>query len=507
MKKTFIKKSICIFFFGLISVFAFADEKKIILGGKSGWQNLKKQENITNGKGRFGYDCIELSTNSFVFDEATDLLINFESQENPVSQGNYEVRENNLKVSSYSLMGKSAGLSRNIGGLNVFGKPGTFFGSQGLIGSFAIEFWLCPSISENGELILNWESSKVVNGRLVYQMLNCSFEDGHLVWKLSNIFDGFKNENGDSDVEMKGDSVIIPQKWSYHALSYNCENGCLEYFVDGITQDITYITSNRKEDGEVCLVEMGNPSELEICSEYTGLIDDIRILRRPYSPPDYQSAEYAGKSERMIYIPTGGCFETLPLMVSTGATLKSLKAELDMPSQTDIEFYVRSGDNYFNWTDSYPEWKPVENGQQLYDVNGLYFQVACYLYPDGNGITTPSVTSIELDFEEISMPLPPFNVRAKAGNESVTLTWNYSVDETTGGYYIYYGNRPGEYLGRIAVEGMSPIKIGNVTSFELTGLENGKIYYFAIATWSSLDDRIVGELSQEVFARPLERLK
>lgn len=507
MKKNLNKTLIFIMFSCLLSNFAYAQEKKIVLGGKNGWQDFKYQENITTVSGRFGYDTIELATNSFVFDETTDLLINFESPDNPIAQGNYELRENNLKTSSDTLMGKATGLSRNIGGLHVYGKPGTFFGSQGLIGSFAIEFWLCPSIAENGEVIINWESSKVVESRLVYQMLNCSFENGYLTWRLSNIFDGYKDKNGDSEVFLKGDSIIIPEKWSYHAISFDCENGCLEYFVDGITQDIKYITSNYREDGEVCLVEMGTPSELEFCTEYTGLIDDIRVLRRPYSPPDYQSAEFAGKSGRMIYRPDGGYFESLPLMVSTGASLKSISAEIKEPSQTDIEFFVRSGDNYFNWTDTYPEWKSVENNQEIDNLSGLYFQVAIYLYPDGDGKTSPSVTQVELNFEEVPLPLPPFNVRAKAANGSVTLSWNYSVDETVGGYYVYYGNRPGEYLGRVALEGMSPIKLSNITSVELTGLENGKIYYFAIASWSSLDERIIGELSQEVFARPLERLK
>ncbi|MBR4180206.1 MAG: fibronectin type III domain-containing protein, partial [Treponema sp.] len=176
------------------------------------------------------------------------------------------------------------------------------------------------------------------------------------------------------------------------------------------------------------------------------------------------------------------------------------------PSQTEISFFVRSGDNYFNWTDSYPEWKPVESGKDISGVSGMYFQVACELYPDGNGTVSPSVTTLTLDFEELPLPLPPFTVKAQAGNGSVTLSWNYSVDETAGGYYIFYGNRPGEYLGRVAVEGPSPVNVGNTTSFTLTGLENGKIYYFAVASWSALDDRITGPLSKEVYARPLQRL-
>ena len=129
------------------------------------------------------------------------------------------------------------------------------------------------------------------------------------------------------------------------------------------------------------------------------------------------------------------------------------------------------------------------------------------LLPDGNGETTPSITNISLDFEELPEPLPPFVVKAVAGNASVTLSWNYSVDDTAGGYYLYYGTRPGEYLGRIAIEGASPINVGNVSSFTVTGLENGRIYYFALAAYSAYNSNVIGDLSKEVFVRPLARLK
>lgn len=505
-RKTLNKILISAVLIGLCAVNVSAESRKIIFGGKNGWAPFRYQDNVTTGKGRYGYDCIELATNSFVFDETTDLLIDFEDSSNPIAAGNYEIVSNHLKTSTEALMEKSAGLSRNIGGLNILGKNGALFGTEGLSGSFAIEFWLCPSISENGEVIINWESSKNVRGRLIYQLLNCIFDGGHLEWTLSHFFDSYAGPDGDGEVHLKGSSNIIPDKWSYHVLSFDAENGILEYLVNGITEDLIYITDTGTEEGQVSLIILGPASELQFCTDYTGKIDDIRILRRPYTPPDYQSAEMAGSSGRMLYAPAGGRFETMPTRVSTGSKLNFLKAEMSVPAQTDLSFFVRAGDNYYNWTDSYPEWIPVESEETLSGISGLYFQVACDLYPDGNGYTTPSVTSIELDFTEIPLPLPPFSVKAVAGNGCVTLNWNYSVDDTTGGYYIYYGNRPGEYLGRIAVEGQSPIKVGNTTTYTLTGLENGKIYYFAVASWSVLDERIIGSLSKEVFARPLERL-
>ena len=101
--------------------------------------------------------------------------------------------------------------------------------------------------------------------------------------------------------------------------------------------------------------------------------------------------------------------------------------------------------------------------------------------------------------------MPPVKIEAKKGDGSVTLTWSYSVEDSADGYYIYYGNRPGEYLGRVAAQGPSPIKVGKLTSCTLTGLKNGTIYYFAVAAYSKADSRIIGPLSKEVFARPAQR--
>ena len=483
----------------------FANE--VTLGGKEGWPSFEKENNITTQKGRFGYDCIQIASNSFDADEYTDVLINFEDSENVIAAGDYELIQNNLKLSNVTTNGNAAGLSRNLGGLSILGQPGSFFGSEGLMGSFSIEFWLCPSIAENGETIVNWESSKVENNKLVYQLLNGSFDKGRIVWTISNIFNYFVTQQGNTDVILKGSTQIIPDTWSYHVLSFDAETGLLEYLVNGVTEDLTYITTSGREDGEVCLVVLGTRSELEICSEYTGKIDDFRVLRRAFQLPDFQSADNAGGLEHFQYLPQGGSFVSKPIMISTGSVLNSLTAEESVPVQTEVLYYVRSGENFFGWTDTYPEWKPVENGEKITGVTGLYFQVMAELLPDGNGSKSPTITQISLDFSVLPEPLPPFVVKAVAGNGSVTVSWNYSVDDTAGGYYLYYGSRPGEYLGRVAIEGESPINVGNTTSFTVTGLENGKIYYFAVAAWSAADMRVVGSLSKEVFARPLARLK
>jgi hypothetical protein len=70
---------------------------------------------------------------------------------------------------------------------------------------------------------------------------------------------------------------------------------------------------------------------------------------------------------------------------------------------------------------------------------------------------------------------------------------------------VFYGERPGEYLGAVAVEGRSPIDAGRRTSYKLTGLANNKAYYFAVASYSDYDSSVMGEFSPEVHARPFAK--
>ena len=102
--------------------------KEYLFGGKNGWPVFMQQEGITTGKGRYGYDCIQLASNSFVFDEYTDLLIDFEDAAMPISDGDYVINRNNFQQTNQTKNEKAAGLSRNMDGLSISGRPGTFFG-------------------------------------------------------------------------------------------------------------------------------------------------------------------------------------------------------------------------------------------------------------------------------------------------------------------------------------------------------------------------------------------
>lgn len=475
---------------------AFADSMTI--GGSEGWSKLSVRRGVAEGTGRFGYPCIELATDSRVQDAMTDALFDFEKKPFSDTTGHYTVSKNALLLSGKSAMGKGAALSRGTGGISLRGKAGSLFGTEGPAPSFYIEFWLLPSVAENGEVVFNWRSSRSIGRNVVYQMITASFYQNHLSWTFSNLFDGYDK----GDVTLSGITTLIPGTWAHHLIAFDEESGRIEYRVNGMLEAIAYVTSTGRASGSTYPAYFGVPADIELCRKFTGSIDDFRIQKGTYDDAMRQKSENASALGYVKYRASGGRIETQPLLTSVGSSLNSVTAVTSEPEQTAVRLYVRSGDNIFDWTDSYPAWRPVQSGEAISGVNGLYFQIAADLYPDGNGSRTPSVTQIDIDYTVPPSPLPPLTVKTASGDGSVTLSWSHSVDESAGGYYVYYGTRPGEYLGRIAREGASPVDAGFMKSMTLTNLKNGTIYYFAIASYSKLDKRIVGTLSRETYARP-----
>lgn len=500
-KKIIIFLSFCLAFELALGWNFFAESKTIVLGGKTGWPELSCKDGVTFGTGRFGYEAVVLSTNARSVTDGTDLLLDFEGKNGQGFSdlaGKYFVQDNFLLSSPNSVMGKSSALSRGNGkGLVLRGNSDSIFGRQGGTGSWTIEFWLCPSIAENGERVFEWHSSRIVNGYVLFQMIEASFFNNRMQWNFTNIFDGMTDNNG--EVTLLSYSALIPDKWSHHEISYDEETGLLECKIDSRVEAIKYITEGGREGKTIFQPVLGEVASISIAPAYTGCIDDFRILSQVTDSSQPKNLNYDK------YKIDGGRFESLPIMVTPGSVLENLQIIDNTPPQTEIRYYVRAGDNFYNWSDTNPAWIQVKNGEKIDGVKGRYFQVAADLFPDGAGRSAPSVTEVKINYTQVAPPTAPFKVKATPGDGFVDLSWSYSVDENAGGYYIFYGNRPGEYLGTDANEGPSPIKVDNITSFRLTGLKNGAIYYFALSTYSKEEAQISGNLSKEADARPGRR--
>lgn len=470
-----------------------AQEKIITLGGKEGWPQLSVSENIVSGKGRFGYEAKILAANEKRSDSFTDLLLNFENDEVSDAAGQYNIVSNALSLSPKSAMGKSSGLSSGTNGLTLKGSPASIFGSSGYKGSITIGFWLYPVLAESGEIIFSWRSSRNSLVYSTYQTITASIFNGKMEWRFANVFTN--QHEIEKEIILTSRSTVIPNTWSHHSLVYNEDDGSLEYYINGSIEAVSYATESLAYSPDVLRFFLGVPADIVLCPKFSGLIDDFFISARAEEMPVCIDSYCSG----------GGRFVSQPLDTGSFASvMKSLEAEVSVPEQTGVQFFVRSGDNFYEWNESYPQWVPVKNGQEISGVYGRYFQVSANMYPDGSAKNSPVITEMRLLYTEAPLPLAPYLIEAKAGDSYIDVSWSQSVESSIGGYYVYYGERPGEYLGRTAVQGNSPIDAGKVQSIRLTGLDNGKIYYFAVSAYSAYDERIKGSLSKEVYARPLK---
>lgn len=479
-------------------------EKTYTLGGTTGWGSVTSRDNITTGSGMYGYDCLKLEDVSPSVSSSSDLLLTFDDGCYDAAS-HYALTKNNADITSDAKRGTGAALFWGNGGLSLNGRTGSLFGSEGETGSFTISFWIKPLMAANGEMIFSWFSSRNLDEYSLYQMITVMINNNRLQWDFGNIFEQYTDDSyqlsiseENNNVVLTGKSILVPETWSFHELSYDDVTGMMEYRVNDRIEDVKYVTSTGGERGLLFPAVLGVKAEIDICSTYMGYLDNFYISRN--STPTVTSTD--------PYDVAGGRFETAIFnLEETGATINRIQIIDTVPAETQIDFYIRSDSSPWNWTESYPAWQKFTPGQSFSDLSGLYFQIAARLYPDGNGVVSPSVSEIEIAYTPVEPPDPPYNVFAQAGDGYVDLTWLSAPDSRTetGGYLIYYGERPGEYMGYEAVQGLSPIMLGNINSVRISGLTNGKIYYFAIASYNISESVLPGPLSKEVNARPTRR--
>ena len=476
---------------------ALADSAFFEAGGKNGWGMLQYTENIQMCPGKYGNPGISLTSSLPKITQETDLYLSFDSPSIIEETSSYTVQSSNMRYADaeQAKFGSGAAVCSphtKTAGLVLKPQNGSFFAGEHSAGSFTIEFWIAPSVTESGSVVLQWYSAYFEKDRLTDQHIIAQIIQNKLEWDFFNIWQDTYN-NGIS-VQLRGRTNLIPSQWSHHLITYNEEIGLLEYRMNGHTESIVYITENGRESDAVLLSKMGHTAELSIGVHYAGLIDEMKVTKQFIEPPSF--AEQAALFDR--YHLNGGRFESL--IIDAGGSFSSAKkvtVSTDTPAQTEAVFFIRSGENRYTWTSTEPAWKPVRSGQPITGMQGRYFQIAGNLYPDADGQKTPIVHSISFEYEKDSEPLPPARLFAAPKDGSIELSWTPSIDFDVKGYKIYYGERKGEYFSA-----GSPLNAGKVLSYSVPNLDNGKIYFFTVAAYDDEEGTRVGSFSQEVWARP-----
>jgi hypothetical protein len=329
-----------------------------------------------------------------------------------------------------------------------------------------------------------------------------------LQWTFGDFFCS-SDQSDRISLSLKG-PPLLPRAWSHHLVRFDADLGLLEYLVDGRLEALEYATLSGREGGEVYTPVIGEDCSLTLGNGFSGMMDDF-IIHRSFldSPGLTRYASSGGRFETRI-LDLGNTNSRLLKIETFGGRTSNIAGRtkndyagnsgLSFADYAQMCFFVRINDSPYLNNDA--PWVPVNPGTDLGEAfRGRYVQIAADFYPGASGETSPYLSELRVVYNAAEPPSPPTQVIAQAKDGAVELSWRASPSRDAAGYMVYYGTSSGEYFGN-----GSPIDAGNRTSFRIEGLNNGTLYYFAVAAYSQEPGRLAqepGVFSREAAARPL----
>jgi hypothetical protein len=481
-------------------------EKAVEMGKESLWADMMSLEGVTAVPGRWGFQDLVLAGGAYRVESATELLLHFDSRASTDATGSYVITGQGpvLSDSASAVGGASAAFTGGKQGVRLGAPAGSMFSMGAVWGDFTIEFWLYPANLGDGESLLSWNGSDgsgaAQNTQLLNQTFVCFIRDRKLVWDFTNLF---KLPGADRiPVRLTGTRQILPRMWHHHFLRFNSREGLLEYLLDGAPEAIVHVTDTGRETGSIALPMLGGAfsGPLVLGAGFTGFMDELRISRRAVEDPVL--SRFLGRT---------GTATTRIIDLGYSATrIARIESITTTPSDSGIDFSYQAADTWGGrkLLRSDTDWIPFTPGKDFGEsLKARYIQVRVELYPDGTRTKSPLLSSLKVVYEPNLPPVPPAGLVATPGNGKVTLTWRTVNDLNVKGYIVFYGTSPHNYLGTSSARGDSPIDAGSSTTLEIGGLENGSLYYFAVAAYDTSDPRQQSQFSAEISARPSRMYK
>jgi hypothetical protein len=468
-----------------------AADRQIVVGREDRWEEFPRVENLVLTKGRWGTLDLGLRDNRYAVTAQTDLLLHFDAPPVRDETGRYAVEGQDPLLSDrfFVLGGGSAAFTNNRGPLRLIPGPDSLFAPSTWVGDFSIEFWLQPALLDDGEEVFAWRGARWRGAQSVPQEIRCTVLGRRLIWSFENLFMAVTAEP--TRVTLEGITPLVPRDWHHHLLRYDSTTGLLEYLVDGVPEAVTYTTDTGGERGSLWVPYVGEArrGSVQIGSSLTGFLDELRILRGFVEAPAIAR-----------YGDTAGTAVSRPFDLGyTGTRLKRIEATVRTPGDSTVFFYFRIYDRIDDQTAAWRQFLP---GQVFDDARGRYLQLRVELYPDGARENSPEVSELRAVYEQDLPPAPPSGLQAVAGSGTVQLYWKPVNEADVRGYLVYYGDGPGNYHGSDSDRGRSPIDVGKVSEFQVTGLNNGKLYYFSVVAYDATEPPHRSLFAREASARP-----
>lgn len=478
----------------LAAVATGATERSIVIGRDDAWSAIANAEDVIFRPGRRGYLDATLAPYRHATTPTTELLLHFDELPLSDASGRHDVTAESPELTRTAQR-------TGIGALLVDGPedrvvltpsrrsafaPGTEWSS------FTIDLWFYPVALTDGDRVVSWRAREGAQGGFRRQELALLIDRGTTVAR----FDGFfvRPDGSTLTVELRAQEPLIPRSWSHHLIRFDGTTGLLEYVIDGRPVDVTYVSRTGRQDGSVFFPRIAPfaGEGLVVGDGIVGVIDELRIEQRFL--PDEQPPRFPPEGGELVsdFIDLG----------SDAARLIAVDAQTDTPGLTDVFLSYRLLPRRGPAPTLPDEWTPLLPDTSLAAAEGRFLQLRAELYPDTRDGLTPVLSEITIVYEPDPPPLPPSAVRVTPGDGSVTLEWASVQEPDIEGYLVYYGDRSGRYFGMDSDLGSSPIDVGTATSITIRGLENGRLYFFAVQAYDRSRSVRFHDLSREVAARP-----
>lgn len=488
---------------GFVSgLFAQAESAQVLkLGRAAGWKDFTVLSGTGYQRAADGTLDLALAASEYQADDDTDLLVHFNDRLRDEAVRYRIAPEPSPIQRGFSALGGGSAVFRGTPLVLQATSDALFAPGRGW-GDFTLEFWLYPSLAEEGETVVEWQGGRTSSGTFEAQGLRVAFEGGRLAWTLQNLFAPSPALPAVT-LRLRGASPLVPKQWHHHLLRYQASTGLLEYLLDGKTEALVHATPSGREDGQPYGAVVGprTRGEVVLGGRYQGALDELRLTRAWAEPQrDRFLADFATRGTAISRI-----FD----LRFPGSWVDSITARATTPGQTALIWSYRMADTIrYQWTfsgdtarslappeDEEDSWIRFVPGQDLSRVAaGRYLQLRVDLLPSGTGNDTPRINEITVQTRPSPPPPAPTGVELIPGDGQITVRWRPVFQGAPDGYYVFVSPRPGQAT--------RPLEAGTGTEFVVTGLANDQIYYIAVAAHRS---SAVGPLSAEVAARPQRR--
>ena len=360
---------------------------------------------------------------------------------------------------------------------------GYAYSSEDSINSFTIEFYLNPYQIRMNSKVLSKISIYNNGNSTEYSGVRASIIDGKLVWRFDNLF----MYNGQySNITLSAGESLKPNEWRHHSVSFDAKTGKLVKYIDGLEEEVLYLTSSGDINGSPYMLNINNIiyDPLYLGQGFIGGIDAFSFT--PIFKKNFNLYKY---------LKNGEIISEVIDFTNNNIFIDSINYRANISNGTFIDIYYRISDSYFLPEDNFVEWKRL-NGNNIINERGRYIQIRTEFQSDTERNISPVLNNMEIVYHNGKAPQKPINLTATAVNNSAVLRWEGSHENVTG-YKIYYGTKSGIYNNADNI----PIIVGNQTEYVVNGLRNGETYYFTITAIGGEGGNIESAFAEEVFVR------